>query len=419
MWQQNNKFQQIITLSETMKKIILLFMLLSTIPVLAQTKVAVYVVESSVDDGIKRIIGSEMVSAIVANKDYQAVERTPIFLEQLSKEQGVGDDQQISQIGKQIGVDNVCVVDITSFQSSYYIQARLLEVNEAIVLATAREISTLSSIDDIVSTIEQIASKLIGDDAVVNQVEKVYSTIGYMSDKTKNFHVISVDNSSAYTKVTFKYCTPIQTTIYIGPETHLYCKANNKQYRLIDSEGITLKPTETRIPDGIYTFSLYFEKLPEDVNNIDFIEPNGWCIYEITLRPFGKNNYHEFIDNSEANYESVCLQYSKQQEQQKRQKQEERRKAEEAGENLGRALENVFTYNLFIMNTKLFPRRIWIGDRYIGVVKGKSEATFKVATTFYGSAKSVQSEGYIMYPTTETYYIQKPYSGQTVTWIIR
>lgn len=405
-----------------MRKFILLFLLLGSIPALAQTKVAVYVVESSVDEGIKKILGSEMVSAIVVNKKYQAVERTPVFLEQLSKEQGVGDDQQISQIGKQIGVDNVCVVDITTFQSSYYVQARLLEVNEAIILATAREISPLSSIDDIVSTTEQIASKLIGEDAVVNQVGVEYSTVGFMSHRTKNLHIISIDNSGTFVKLTFKYCTPQQTTIYIKSETHLYSENDNKYYRLVDTEGITIGPEETVIPKGIYTFSLYFEKLPDDVTDIDFIEPDGWCIYDISLRPFGKRNYYKFIDNSESDYESVCLQYSnylQKREQQRKQQQEEQRRTEEARENMARALENVLTYNLYIMNTKLFPRMIWIGDRYIGIVKGKSEATFKVATTFYGSAKSVQSEGYVMYPTTETFYIQKPCGGQTVTWIIR
>jgi hypothetical protein len=405
-----------------MSKLLLTLLWFIPFSIVAQTKVAVYVVESSVDEGIKKIIGSEMVSAIVANKEYQAVERTPVFLEQLSKEQNVDEDQQISQIGKQIGVDNVCVVDITSFQSSYYIQARLLEVNEAVVLATAREISSLSNIDDIVSTTERIASKLIGEDAVVNQVGVEYSTIGSMSHRTKNFHIISVDNSGTFVKLTFKYCTPQQTTIYIKSETHLYSENDNKYYRLVDTEGITIEPEETNIPKGIYTFSLYFEKLPDDVTDIDFIEPDGWCIYDISLKPFGKRNYHEFIDNSESNYESVCLQYSnylQKQEQQRKQQQEEQRRTKEAGENLARAIENVLTYNLYIMNTKLFPRMIWIGDRYIGIVKGKSEATFKVATTFYGSAKSVQSEGYVMYPTTETFYIQKPYGGQTVTWIIR
>lgn len=407
-----------------MKKFLLLFLSLCSIPVIAQTqtKVAVYVVESTVDDGVKKIIGSEMVSAIVANKDYQAVERTPVFLEQLSKEQNYGDNQQISQIGKQIGVDNVCVVDITAIQSSYYVQARLLEVNEAVVLATAREITTLSSIDDIVSTTELIASKLIGEDALKNQIGKEYSTIGFMSEETKNFHVISIDNTGLLTKMTFKYCTPKETWICIKPETHLYSKTENKRYTLVDIEGISFAPNKTYISKGIHTFSLYFEKFQDHIDNIDFIEPDGWCVYEMTLRPFGKRNYHVFADNSESNYENICLQYSsylQQQEQLKRRQQEEQRKAEEAGEHLAKTIENIFTYNLHVMNMKHFPRAIWVGDRYVGMVKGKSEATFKVATTYYGSAKSVQTKGYVMYPTTETFYISKPYSGQTVVWVIR
>ncbi len=389
---------------------------------MAQTNVAVYVVESSVDDGIKSIIGSEMVSAIVANDNYQAVERTPVFLEQLAKEQSTEEDQIISLIGKQIGVDDVCIVEITPFQSSYYIQARLLEVNEEVVLATARVISTLSSVEDIVFSTEQLASKLIGVNAVANQVGMDYSTVGFMSNKTKNFHIISIDNSGSLTKIMFKYCTPQKTSISIKPETYLFSNNEDKRYCLVDTEGISFSPAVTSIPKGIYTFVLYFEKLQENVSSIDFIEPEGWCIYDITLKPFGKRNYHVFIDNSESNYESLCQQYSQymqQQEQQRRRQEDEQRRAKEAGENLGNVIASMLTYDLKVMNTKLFPRMIWIGDRCCGMVKGNSEATFKVPTSYFGSAKAVQTEGYVFYPTIETNYIQKPYSGQTVIWVIK
>ena len=406
-----------------MKKSILLFLFLWSVSVFAQTKVAVYVVGSTVDDGIKKIIGSEMVSAIVTNTNYQAVERTLVFLEQLSKEQNVGDDEHISQIGKQIGVDNVCVVDIIPFQSSYYVRARLLEVKEAVVLATAREISPLSNINDIVSTSEMIASKLIGEDSVANQLEKEYSTIGKVPEKSAHLHLISVDNTGDNTVLTFKYCIAISSSFCIRSGTYIYDKTGNKRYHLVNAKDIAIDPQMTKIEKGIHSFCLYFEKLPDNVDNINFIEPeDGWCIYNIILKPFGKKDYHEFIDNSESDYESVCLQYSnylRQQEQQKKQEQEKQRKAEEAGENFAKALETVLTYNLYVTHTKLFPRMIWIGDRYIGIVKGKSEATFKVATTFYGSAKAVQSEGYVLYPSTETFYIQKPYGSQTIAWIIR
>lgn len=398
-----------------MKKFFLLLMFLTSVQIFAQTKVAVYVVESKVEDEIKKIIGSEMVSAIVVNVDYQAVERTSTFLEQLSKEQGCGNDQQISTIGKQIGVDDVCVIDITAYQSSFYVQARLLDVNNTIVLATAREISPLSSIDEIIATTERLASKLIGEDAVVNQVERNYSSIGYVSDDTKNFHMISVDNSGTLVKVTFKYCTPIQTNIYIKPETHLYCKSNDVHCRLIETEGISLEPKNTTIPAGIYTFSLYFEKLPDDVCNIDFIEPEGWCIYDITLRPFGKKNYHLFVDNSESNYESICLQYS----QYLQQQQKDEQLAKEAGESIAKTMSKLFSYNLNVINTKTFPRAIWVGGIYVGEVAGNSTRTFELETSCYGAVKSVQTKGYVLSPSSESFYISKPSCQQTVVWTIR
>lgn len=210
-------------------KIALVVLLMMPYTVMAQSKVAVYVIDSPVEDGIKKIIGSEMVSAIVANRKYQAVERTPVFLEQLSKEQNEKDDNQISLIGRQIGVDNVCVVDITSFQSSYYVQARLLDVNEAVVLATARVISTLSSIDDIISTTEQLTSKLISENSLEKQVGKEYSIIGNVPEKSSRLHLISVDNTGANTVLTFKWCTAERSQYLIKRTAYVYSKFEDKK----------------------------------------------------------------------------------------------------------------------------------------------------------------------------------------------
>ena len=96
----------------------------------AQTKVAVYVTSSDdTEKGILKIIGSELTSAIVATKEYSAVERTSDFLSKIAEEQafqrtGAVDDAQISALGKQFGVDMVCVVDVIKFKDIYYINAR-------------------------------------------------------------------------------------------------------------------------------------------------------------------------------------------------------------------------------------------------------------------------------------------------------
>ena len=163
-----------------MKKLFLFFLLIVPIVVFAQTKVAVYVTATeTVPIETKKIIGSEVVAAFVATKEYNAIERTAEFLTEISKEQdyqrgGNVDDSQICELGRQFGVDLVCVTDITKFQDKFYVQARLIDVEKAIVLATAREIAQLETLDDIMKLASTLAQNLINAD--VTYVLKVENT---------------------------------------------------------------------------------------------------------------------------------------------------------------------------------------------------------------------------------------------------
>ena len=109
--------------------------------------------------------------------EYNAIERTSEFLGEISKEQdyqrgGNVDDSQICELGRQFGVDLVCVTDITKFQEKFYVQARLIDVEKAIVLATAREIAQLENLDDIMKLASTLAQNLINADVTyVLQVE--------------------------------------------------------------------------------------------------------------------------------------------------------------------------------------------------------------------------------------------------------
>lgn len=163
-----------------MKKIVLILILFVPILLSAQTKVAVYVTASeSVPKETKKIIGSEVVAAFVSTKEYNAIERTTEFLSQIGKEQdyqrgGNVDDSQICELGRQFGVDLVCVTDITKFQDKFYVQARLIDVEKAIVLATAREIAALEDLDAIMKLANSLAQSLISAD--VNYILKVENT---------------------------------------------------------------------------------------------------------------------------------------------------------------------------------------------------------------------------------------------------
>ena len=163
-----------------MKRLFVIFCLIIPFVLSAQTKVAVYVTATeTVPKATKKVIGSEVVAAFVATKEYNAIERTTEFLNEITKEQdyqraGNVDDGQICELGRQFGVDLVCVTDITKFQDKFYVQARLIDVEKAIVLATAREISQLEDLDAIMKLASNLAHSLITSD--VSYVLKVENT---------------------------------------------------------------------------------------------------------------------------------------------------------------------------------------------------------------------------------------------------
>ena len=148
------------------QKFLLAFLVYSAMS-LAQSTVAVYVVDvEGVDNSTKQIIGSEMVTRFAINPNFTAIERTTEFLTELRKEQQYqktenASDQNICGLGKKYGVDLVCVTNILPYQESYYIQARVLNVEDATVLAAVREISTLASIDEIISAVEGLTNNML------------------------------------------------------------------------------------------------------------------------------------------------------------------------------------------------------------------------------------------------------------------
>jgi hypothetical protein len=100
-------------------------------------KVAVYVTGAK-EEGTNEFVGAYLVDAIVQSSDYIAVERTSDFLKELSKEQGYQqsgavDDDQISRLGKQFGVQLVCIAKIANMGNKQFVSARLIDVETATV----------------------------------------------------------------------------------------------------------------------------------------------------------------------------------------------------------------------------------------------------------------------------------------------
>lgn len=290
-----------------MKKIFTLIVgLMLTMTALSQKTVAVYVTASEgVTPETKRVLGSELVAAITKTADYVAVERTADFMAQVSKEQGNYEmsDAALYDLGRKFGASNVCVADVTKFGDEYYIVARVLDIKTSKVWKTAKKYSTLKSLRDLVETSEALANDLFGN-------TKEFSTYAYGDNIDNNSYIVKIENRGNFTKVTLKYISvnPKQT-LGILRNTYIEDMSTRQKYNLTDAANINILDQNNNsgklIGSGIWEYHLFFDRIPEDAQNIAIIEPNGRKYNDIVLRPYGDENTFVFVDNTQNVYNNM------------------------------------------------------------------------------------------------------------------
>ena len=115
--------------------------------------------------GINKVLGDQLVAAFAKSGKYIAIERTASFLAELGKEQnyqrtGAVDDNELSRLGKQFGVQLVCVADVSDVFGEKYVSSRLIDVESAEVVNTSNATSKLESMQELLSVTDKIAKEL-------------------------------------------------------------------------------------------------------------------------------------------------------------------------------------------------------------------------------------------------------------------
>ncbi len=290
-----------------MKKVFTLIVgLMLTMTAFSQKTVAVYVTAS---DGVlqetKRILGSELVAAITKTADYVAVERTADFMAQVAKEQCNYeiDDAALYDLGRKFGASNVCVADVTKFGDEYYIVARLLDIKTSKVWKTAKKYSTLKSLRELVEISEALANELFGS-------TKEFSTYACGDNVDNNSFITKIENRGNFTKVTLKYVSVnSKQTLGIARNTYIEDMSTRQKYNLTDAANINILDQNNNsgklIGSGVWEYHLFFDRIPEDAQNIAIIEPNGRKYNDIVLRPYGEENTFVFVDNTQNIYKNM------------------------------------------------------------------------------------------------------------------
>lgn len=157
------------------RRVLFLVLLLLPCAVLfAQEKktIAVYVAGNE-EETVKKVFASKVVSAIIGQGKYMAVERTSSFLEQIGKEtsyQGSGavSESQLSKIGQQFGASYVCAIDISVLYGERFITAKFINTETAIVEVNEDISGNWNDLKGLESVAKGLAAKLVGEQKTYN-----------------------------------------------------------------------------------------------------------------------------------------------------------------------------------------------------------------------------------------------------------
>ncbi|MCL2183848.1 MAG: hypothetical protein FWB85_10310 [Chitinispirillia bacterium] len=117
--------------------------------------------------GVHNILGGELARTITTSGRYLAVDRTEAILEQLAIEHtyqrsGAVDDDQIKNLGRQLGVQYLCISNINNVgRQSYYLDVRLVDVVSAEIINSVTANSNLKDANEMTRVARTIAYDLI------------------------------------------------------------------------------------------------------------------------------------------------------------------------------------------------------------------------------------------------------------------
>jgi hypothetical protein len=231
-----------------MKKIALLFVALFCVSVFAQDlpKIAVYVSGNMRDDE-KKALGTRMLSTIVKSGRYKAVERSDEFLNQLASEHikqrsGAIDEAQIKRLGKQFGVDFICITDITPAFGMFYVSARIVNVETAEIVFMGEASDNLRTIDGLASALDKVWASMFGIQTVAAPEQKQENTATAASVSAQKLMKPKYEKTKMYPS---EYLGAYGSYSIIGPDevlTVLFAERNYYKVRTASGkEGFVMQ----------------------------------------------------------------------------------------------------------------------------------------------------------------------------------
>lgn len=425
------------------KQLIILLSALSLTAVAQNKRVAVYVTGD--DEGINKVLGSKLVSAIARSNEYSAIERTAAFLNELSKEQdyqrtGAVDDNDLSRLGKQFGAQYVCVATVSDAFNEKYLSARLIDVETAQVERTASSNGTIQSLEDIVTAADAMANELLSslNNGRKSDSKKVAVYV-VKSKAAQNIDRVLGDKLVAGFTNSGRYIAIERTNSFLS---QLNKEQKYQRTGAVDDDDISrlgkqfgvqyvcVADVSDVLGEKFVSARLVDVETAEVVNSYD--EGTSMTTMQSCLAVankiaanLSKGTFAEQAEEARLKAEEEARIRAEQENQRRteeklakeqEEKARQQRELQESFSQLGNAIAGIVNpqYYLKVTNNRAHTRIVYVDGQKIGEISGLSVKVFTVSTKLYRRIEFVQ-KNYLISPKRETFTNKRqPQNGQTV-----
>jgi hypothetical protein len=131
----------------------------------SKPNIAVYVAAGNLNEAEIKMLGTKVLAPFVQSGRYRTIERSDAFLGAIARERqkqrdGSVDDSQISRLGKEAGIDLVCVTDFVNAFGIYSVSARLINTETAEIIGMGE--TEMKSLNEIGVAADRIFEQLEG-----------------------------------------------------------------------------------------------------------------------------------------------------------------------------------------------------------------------------------------------------------------
>ena len=144
-----------------MKKFAFFLIILFSAAAFAQPQIAVYVT-GDVPDDERSVLGTSILASLANSGRYIG---RPFLAEinPAARKGGGIDNRRISELGRQFGVQFVCVADITPANDSFHVSARIVDVETAAVVFIGKSsFDQLESMTDLAVVSDEVIESMFG-----------------------------------------------------------------------------------------------------------------------------------------------------------------------------------------------------------------------------------------------------------------